>query len=52
MREIHVDTIISAVETLFIDANINLSQNVIDAIQGAITKGRIGYGKRSPERNL
>jgi fumarate hydratase subunit alpha len=45
MREVHVDTIISAVETLFIDANINLSQNVIDAIKGAITKEESPAGK-------
>jgi fumarate hydratase subunit alpha len=45
MREIHVDTIISAVETLFIDANINLSPNVVAAIQGAITKEESPAGK-------
>jgi fumarate hydratase subunit alpha len=45
MREIHVDTIISAVEKLFIDANINLSQNVIDAINGAIAKEESTVGK-------
>ena len=45
MREIHVDTIAAAVENLFIDANINLSQNVIDAIQGAITKEESATGK-------
>jgi fumarate hydratase subunit alpha len=45
MREIHVDTIAAAVENLFIDANINLSQNVIDAIRGAITKEESATGK-------
>jgi fumarate hydratase subunit alpha len=45
MREIHVDTIISAVENLFIDANINLSQNVIDAIRRAIAKEESATGK-------
>ena len=45
MREIHVDTIISAVETLFIDANINLSPNVVAAIQGAIIKEESPAGK-------
>ena len=45
MREIHVDTITASVENLFIDANINLSQNVIDAIQGAITKEESATGK-------
>jgi fumarate hydratase subunit alpha len=45
MREIPIDTIISAVEALFIDANINLSQNVIDAIKGAIEKEESPAGK-------
>jgi fumarate hydratase subunit alpha len=45
MRDIHVDTIISAVEDLFIDANINLSQNVIDAIKGAMAKEESTVGK-------
>jgi fumarate hydratase subunit alpha len=45
MREIHIDTIISAVESLFIDANINLSQSVIDAINGAIDKEESLTGK-------
>jgi len=45
MREIHVHTIISAVETLFIDANINLSQNVMDAIKEAIGKEESAVGK-------
>jgi fumarate hydratase subunit alpha len=45
MREVHVDAIISAVENLFIDANINLSQNVIDAIKGAIDKEESATGK-------
>jgi fumarate hydratase subunit alpha len=45
MREIHVDTITAAVENLFIDANINLSQNVIDAIKGAIAKEESTAGK-------
>jgi len=45
MREIPVDTIIAAVETLFIDANINLSRNVIDAIKEAIKKEESPAGK-------
>jgi fumarate hydratase subunit alpha len=45
MREIHVDMIAAAVENLFIDANINLSQNVIDAIRGAIAKEESATGK-------
>ncbi|MCX8110126.1 MAG: fumarate hydratase [Syntrophorhabdaceae bacterium] len=38
MREIHTDQIISALEGLFIDANINLSQFVLDAFNRAIDK--------------
>jgi fumarate hydratase subunit alpha len=45
MREIHVDTIISTVEDLFIDANVNLPQNVIDAIKEAIAKEESAAGK-------
>jgi fumarate hydratase subunit alpha len=35
MREIHVDKIVSAIEKLFIDANYNLSDNVLDALSKA-----------------
>lgn len=45
MREIHVDTIIPAVEALFIEANLHLSQNVMDAIQNAIGKEESPQGK-------
>lgn len=45
MREVHVDMIISAVEMLFIDANVNLSLNVIDAIKGAIAREESTAGK-------
>jgi fumarate hydratase subunit alpha len=45
MREIHVDTIISSVENLFIDANLNLSQDIIDAIEKAIPKEESPVGK-------
>ncbi len=45
MREVHIDTIISALENLFIDANINLSQNLMDAIEGAILKEESPVGK-------
>ncbi|MBP8625234.1 MAG: fumarate hydratase [Syntrophorhabdaceae bacterium] len=38
MREIHTDQIISALESLFIDANINLSQSVLDALKKAIDR--------------
>ncbi len=38
MREIHTDEIISALERLFIDANINLSQFVLDTFTKAIDK--------------
>ena len=30
MKEVHVDEIVSVIEKLFIDANYNLSQNVLD----------------------
>ncbi len=45
MREIRVEKIISAVETLFIEANVNLSQNVLDAIGGAIEREESFQGK-------
>jgi fumarate hydratase subunit alpha len=45
MREIHVDAIISAVEKLFVDANRNLSQDVIDAIKEAIDREESPTGK-------
>lgn len=38
MREIHTDEIISAIEKLFIDANINLSEYVLEAFTKAIDK--------------
>ncbi|HOV90399.1 MAG TPA: fumarate hydratase [Syntrophorhabdaceae bacterium] len=38
MREIHTDEIISALENLFIDANINLSQFVLDTFAKAIDR--------------
>lgn len=38
MREIHTDDIISTIEHLFIDANINLSENMHDAIRDAIDR--------------
>jgi len=38
MRDIHTDQIISALEGLFIDANINLSQFVLDAFNRAIDR--------------
>lgn len=45
MREIHVDDIVSVIEHLFIDANINLSENVYNAIRGSIEKERSHAGK-------
>ncbi len=38
MREIHTDDIISTIERLFIDANLNLSENMRDAIRNAIDR--------------
>lgn len=45
MREVHTDSIISAVESLFIDANINLSQGVFDALNQAVEKEGSPVGK-------
>lgn len=45
MRDIHTDEIISAIENLFIDANINLPENVYKAISDAVEKERSPVGK-------
>ncbi len=45
MREIHVNDIISTIEHLFIDANINLSENMYNAIRDAIEKEESSAGK-------
>ena len=45
MREVHVDDIISALEGLFIDANINLPDNVFDALEKAIEEEASPVGK-------
>lgn len=45
MREIHVDKIVSAIEKLFIDANYNLSDNVLDALSKAAEKEGSPVGK-------
>jgi fumarate hydratase subunit alpha len=45
MREIPVEIIIDAVEHLFIDANVHLSQNVIDALEKAIVQEESVVGK-------
>lgn len=45
MREIQTNDIISAIENLFIDANINLPENVYNAINDAIEKERSPVGK-------
>jgi fumarate hydratase subunit alpha len=38
MREVHVDSIVSVIEELFIDANINLSENVMDGLRKAVDR--------------
>ena len=38
MKEVHVDEIISALEKLFIDANYDLSRNVVETLEKAIDK--------------
>lgn len=45
MREIHVDDIISAIEKLFIEANINLSEDVLAALNRATEKEESPVGK-------
>lgn len=45
MREIHVDKIVSAIEKLFIDANYNLSDNVLDALSKAAEREGSPVGK-------
>ncbi|MCX5803648.1 MAG: fumarate hydratase [Proteobacteria bacterium] len=45
MREIHVDDIVAAIEGLFIDANINLSDSVFEALNSAIGKEESPVGK-------
>jgi fumarate hydratase subunit alpha len=45
MKEVHVDEIISALEKLFIDANYDLSQNVVDTLAQAIDKEESPVGK-------
>ncbi|MCX5813336.1 MAG: fumarate hydratase [Proteobacteria bacterium] len=45
MREIHVDDIISALERLFIDANINLPDDVCKALEKAIEKEESPVGR-------
>lgn len=45
MREVHVDRITEALEELFIDANYNLSQNVLDILEGSIEKEESPVGK-------
>ncbi|HVN95692.1 MAG TPA: fumarate hydratase [Syntrophorhabdaceae bacterium] len=45
MREIDSEKIISAVEALFIDANINLSQGILDAIGDAVEREESPQGK-------
>lgn len=45
MREIHVNEIASALEGLFIDANINLPDNVYEALEKSIEKEESPVGK-------
>jgi fumarate hydratase subunit alpha len=45
MREIHINDIISTVEHLFIDANINLSDSMYNAIKDAIDREASPVGK-------
>ncbi len=45
MREVHVDNIISAIEALFIDANINASNNIVEALNEGIGKEESPVGK-------
>jgi fumarate hydratase subunit alpha len=45
LREVHVDNIISAIEALFIDANINASNNIVEALNEGIGKEESPVGK-------
>ena len=45
MRDVHIDEIISALEGLFIDANYNLSRNVLDTLEKAIEREVSPVGK-------
>ena len=45
MREIHINDIISMIEHLFIDANVNLSENMYDMIKSAIDREESPVGK-------
>lgn len=45
MREVHVGNIISAIEALFIDANINASNNIVEALNEGIGKEESSVGK-------
>jgi fumarate hydratase subunit alpha len=45
LREVHVGNIISAIEALFIDANINASNNIVEALNEGIGKEESPVGK-------
>jgi len=45
MKEVHIDEIISTLEKLFIDANYDSSQNVVDTLEKAIDKEESPVGK-------
>jgi len=45
MKEVHVDEVVSVLEKLFIDANYDLSQNVLDTLEKSIDKEESPVGK-------
>ena len=45
MRDINVNDIISTVERLFVDANINFSGNMYKAIEDAVEREKSPVGK-------
>ncbi|HEX2964226.1 MAG TPA: fumarate hydratase [Syntrophorhabdaceae bacterium] len=45
MREIHVDTISNSIEELFIEANFNLPNDVLNAIDAAVSSEKSSAGK-------
>jgi len=45
MKEVHVDEVVSVLEKLFIDANYDLSQNVLDNLEKSIDREESPVGK-------
>ncbi len=45
MKEVHVDEVVSVLEKLFIDANYDLSQNVLDTLEKSIDREESPVGK-------